>query len=87
MLRKANGSIACIRKVMPSGGKEVETPLNTALHETVYKILHTVLVHFVPERVIHPVTGARSVTSTIRGKEGVLQETTCAGFLYMKELH
>lgn len=83
MLRKANRSIVCIGKVMPSRGKE---PVNKVLHDTVYKITCTILVHFVPERVIHPVTGARSVTSTIRRKEGILPETESAGFLYMKGL-
>lgn len=61
----------CIGKVMPSRGKE---PVNKVLHDTVYKITCTILVHFVPERVIHPVTGARSVTSTIEGRRESCQK-------------
>lgn len=87
MLSQANKSVTWIRKVMPSVRKEVVTPLNQILHETVYKIPCTILVHFVPERVIHPLTAARSGTSTIRRKEGDLLETKSAVLLYMKGLH
>lgn len=72
---------------MPSGGKEVVTPMNKVLHETIYKIPCIIPVHFVPQRVSHSVTRARTVTSTVKGKEGVLPQTKSAGFCHMKGLH
>lgn len=77
MLRKANRSIICIKKVMSRGGNEVVTRLNKVFHETVHKIPWTILVHFVEEQVIHPVTGAKGVTSTTRGNRVLPEKNTC----------
>lgn len=84
---------------MSRGGNEVVTRLNKVFHETVHKIPWTILVHFVKEHVIHPVTGAKGVTSTTRGNKTAvwLGFFVCLGLvvvlflfacsLYMKGLH